>query len=85
MKEKVSYAFGSVFESIGGLLFILIAAFGLLLGTYFFLNFAPKGTPLRLISAGIIPLANISIGIKVGAGLFSIFLALGASKYIMKE
>lgn len=85
MKEKVSYAFGSVFESVGGLMFILIAVLGLFLGTYFFLNFIPKGTPLRLVSAGIIPLANIAIGIKVGAGLFSIFLALGASKYIMKE
>lgn len=85
MKEKTSYAFGSIFESIGGLLFILIAAFGLLLGTYFFLNFIPKGTPLRLVSAGIIPFANIALGIKVGAGLFSIFLALGASKFIMKE
>ena len=85
MKEKASYAFGSIFESIGGLLFILLAAFGLLLGTYFFLNFLPKGTPLRLVSAGIIPLANIAIGIKVGAGLFSIFLALAATKFIMKE
>lgn len=85
MKEKASYAFGSIFESIGGLLFILIAGFGLLLGTYFFLNFIPKGTPLRLVSAGIIPLANIAIGIKVGAGLFSIFLALAATKFIMKE
>ncbi len=85
MKEKVSYLFGSILESIGGLLFILIAAFGLLLGAYFFINFIPKGIPLRLVSAGIIPLANIAIGIKVGAGLFTIFLALGASKYIMKE
>lgn len=85
MKEKVSYAFGSIFESIGGLMFIILAAFGLILGTFFFKNFIPKGTPLRLISAGIIPLANIAIGIKVGAGLFSIFLALGASKYIMRE
>ncbi len=84
MKEKTSYAFGSIFESIGGLLFILIAVIGLLLGA-FFLNFIPKGTPLRLVSAGIIPFANIAIGIKVGAGLFSIFLALGASKFIMKE
>ncbi|MFB0509963.1 MAG: MnhB domain-containing protein [bacterium] len=85
MKEKLSYAFGSIFESIGGLLFILIASFGLILGTYFFLNFIPKGTPLRLVSGGIIPLANIALGLKVGAGLFTIFLALAASKFIMKE
>jgi multicomponent Na+:H+ antiporter subunit B len=85
MKEETSYVFGSIFESIGGLMFILIASFGLILGSFFFLNFIPKGTPLRLVSAGIIPLCNIAIGIKVGAGLFSIFLALAASKFIMKE
>jgi multicomponent Na+:H+ antiporter subunit B len=85
MKEKTSYAFGSIFESIGGLMFILIASFGLILGSFFFLNFIPKGTPLRLVSAGIIPLCNIAIGMKVGAGLFAIFLALAASKFIMKE
>lgn len=83
--EKKSSTTTSVFESIGGLLFIGIAILGLLLAGTFFLNFLPKGTPLHLLSAGIIPFCNIAISIKVGAGLFSIFLALAAVKYTMED
>jgi multisubunit Na+/H+ antiporter MnhB subunit len=43
------------------------------------------GQPLQLVSGGIIPLANIAIMLKVGAGLFAIFLALGASRFVMRE
>ena len=75
----------SIFESIGALLFIGIALAGLILTGAFFLNFLSRGTPLHLLSAGIIPLCNIAIGIKVGAGLFSIFLALAAIKYVMED
>src|SRR4030042_2626766 len=63
------------FESMGALLFLGIALFGFTSG-YFFLNFISKGEPFRLFSAGIIPLCNIAISLKVGAGLFAIFLAL---------
>jgi multisubunit Na+/H+ antiporter MnhB subunit len=83
--EKKSNVKASIFESIGGLLFIGIAILGLSLAGTFFLNFLPKGIPLHLLSAGIIPFCNIAIGIKVGAGLFSIFLALAAMKYIMED
>jgi hypothetical protein len=38
-----------------------------------------------LFSSGIIPLCNLAIGIKVGAGLFAIFLAIAASRFIIKE
>jgi multisubunit Na+/H+ antiporter MnhB subunit len=83
--EKKASVKASIFESIGGLLFIGIAILGLSLAGTFFLNFLPKGIPLHLLSAGIIPFCNIAIGIKVGAGLFSIFLALAAMKYIMED
>jgi len=83
--EKVSYSFSSLFESLGGIFFLIIALLGAIAGFYFFWNLLPKGTPLRLISSGIILPANIAIGIKVGAGLFAIFLALAATKYIMEE
>lgn len=83
--EKKSSTTASVFESIGGLLFVGVAMSGLLLAGTFFLNFLPKGEPFHLLSAGIIPLCNIAISIKVGAGLFSIFLALAAMKYIMED
>ncbi|MBS4015913.1 MAG: cation:proton antiporter [Candidatus Latescibacteria bacterium] len=85
IKEKSSYTFSSIFESLGGLMFLILALLGLFAGTFFFTNIISKGAPLKLLSAGIIPLANIAIGMKVGAGLLSIFLALAASHYIMKE
>ncbi len=84
-KEQMGYLYSSIFESVGGLLFLLIALFGLLLGISFFYNFLPKGKLFMLFSSGIIPLCNLAIGIKVGAGLFAIFLAIAASRFIIKE
>jgi multicomponent Na+:H+ antiporter subunit B len=83
--EKKSTTTASIFESVGALLFVGVAISGLLLAGTFFLNFLSKGTPLHLLSAGIIPICNIAISIKVSAGLFSIFLALAAVKYILKD
>jgi multicomponent Na+:H+ antiporter subunit B len=62
-------------ESLGALLFVLIALVGLLAGT-FFLNWLPKGEAFRLASSGTIPLSNLAICLKVGAGVFAIFLIL---------
>ncbi|MBU1863811.1 MAG: hypothetical protein KKH94_09135 [Candidatus Omnitrophica bacterium] len=73
--KKVSKSMTSLFESIGALLFLSIALLGFT-GGYFFLNFIDKGKPFTLFSAGIIPLCNIAISLKVGAGLFAIFIAL---------
>ena len=73
--KKLSRQAASVFESIGALLFLGIALLGFI-GGYFFLNLMPKGEPFRLFSSGIIPLCNIAISLKVGAGLFGIFVAL---------
>lgn len=73
--SKVSKNMTSSLESIGALMFLSIALLGFLGGS-FFLNILPKGTPFNLFSAGIIPLCNIAIGIKVGVGLFAIFLTL---------
>lgn len=83
--ERISYTRSSLFESLGGLLFLFTALAGLLAGFSFFSNLLPKGTPLKLVSAGIIPICNIAIGIKVGAGLFAIFLGLAATHFVMKE
>lgn len=85
VSEKRAEERASAFESLGALLFMGVALAGLLIGGIFFLNFLPHGTPLRLLSGGIIPLCNIAIGIKVGAGLFTIFLALAAVKYVMED
>lgn len=73
--KRLSKAAASIFESAGAILFLGIALLGFT-GGYFFLNFISKGEPFRLFSAGIIPLCNIAICLKVGAGLFAIFVAL---------
>lgn len=65
----------SMLESAGAIMFLTIALLGFTAG-YFFLNFLPKGEAFKLFSAGTIPLSNIAISFKVGAGLFAIFLAL---------
>ena len=65
----------SVIESTGGLMFWGVALLGFL-GGYFFLNVLPHGKPFDLFSSGIIVLCNIAIFLKVGAGLFAIFIAL---------
>ncbi len=65
----------SVFESLGALIFLSVALLGFT-GGFFFLNFLPKGKAGELMSAGIIPICNIGIGIKVGAALFAVFAAL---------
>ena len=74
--KKMSEVRTSLIESLGALMFLSIAVLGFS-GGYFFSNFfINKGTPFHLFSAGIIPLCNIAISLKVGAGLFAIFAAL---------
>ncbi|MBA7697759.1 hypothetical protein ES703_106429 [subsurface metagenome] len=78
--KKLSEAQASFFESLGAIMFLSIAILGFV-GGYFFLNFfLNKGEPFRLFSAGIIPLCNVAICFKVGAGLFVVFVALVALK-----
>jgi len=63
----------SAVESLGGLLFIVVAMLGLVIGSgYFLANFMPKGTVNTLFSSGIIPIIYIAIGFKVGAELAGI-------------
>ncbi len=82
--SKLSKVQASVFESLGALMFITIAMLGFA-GGYFFLNFINKGEPFKLFSAGIIPLCNIAISLKVGAGLFSIFVILILFKFTIDD
>jgi multicomponent Na+:H+ antiporter subunit B len=64
-------------------MFAFIAILGLVFGGSFFLNFLFQkylpGQALHLVSAGIIPLCNIAIGLKVGASLFLVILVLSVS------
>jgi len=82
--KRLSTSWASILESTGAIMFLGIAVLGFT-GGYFFLNFIPKGEPFKLFSAGIIPLCNIAISLKVGAGLFSIFVALVLLKIQTKK
>ncbi|MFC1560131.1 MnhB domain-containing protein [Candidatus Margulisiibacteriota bacterium] len=77
--KRLSERAASMFESVGALVFLGVALLGYA-GGYFFLNLIPKGEPFKLFSAGMIPISNIGIGIKVGAALFAGFIALVAMK-----
>ncbi len=78
--KKLSQVGASILESLGALMFLSIALVGFTGGYFFFNFFLHKGRPFDLFSAGIIPLCNIAICLKVGAGLFAIFMALTVFK-----
>ena len=64
-------------ESLAILMVAIMAIMALLFGAkVFFFNFLPKGTPGQLLSAGVIPLYNIFIGIEVAGAILTIFLGL---------
>ena len=65
-------------ESMAIFTFLVLAALGLIVAGagVFFANFLPAGTLGDLISGGIIPIGNITIGIEVCAAISSIFVAL---------
>jgi multicomponent Na+:H+ antiporter subunit B len=83
--KKLSQSAASVLESLGALMFLGIAVLGFLGGYFFFNFFVNKGESFNLFSAGIIPLCNIAISLKVGAGLFAIFVVLTLFKGLGKE
>ncbi len=72
-KEKGS----SLTESIAILLVLMLSIAALFIGTkIFFTNYLPKGELGELLSAGVIPLYNIFVGIEVATAILTIFLAL---------
>jgi len=72
--SKITKTIASNLESVGALMFLLIALSGFS-GGAFFMNILAKGAPFKLFSAGTIPLYNYVLGLKVGVGLFAIYLA----------
>ncbi|MDI6840151.1 MAG: MnhB domain-containing protein [bacterium] len=71
--NKMRKTIVSFFEGFGGVVFLTVAVLGII-GGVFFNNFIEKGEPIKLFSAGIIPVCNIAIGIKVACALFAIFV-----------
>jgi len=80
VEEKVVSAFSKrIAESSGVLLFVAVAAVGLVMGQEFLSNLTAgfgAGNPGDVFSAGAIPYLNVAIGIKVGAGLALMFVTM---------
>ena len=67
----------TITENLAVLICLLIALAGMILGArVFFYNWLPAGKVGELVSAGVIPLYNIFVGIEVAASILTIFLAL---------
>lgn len=66
----------SLIESVAGISYVLIGILGLIFVKSFLGNFLKTGKPGYLISAGIIPLIYITIGIKVGSEMTSLLKGL---------
>jgi multicomponent Na+:H+ antiporter subunit B len=76
---RVSPKVKETIESSGALLFIVVGLVGLVTGGAFLTNAAagfPRGTMGHLLSGGSIPLLNIAVGMKVGAGLSTLFYSM---------
>lgn len=77
LKLKKEVAGSSSTESVAILMVVILALMSLMIGArVFFGNFLPKGEAGTLLSAGVIPLYNIFIGIEVAGAILTIFLAL---------
>lgn len=75
LKKEISGSSNT--ESLAILLVVILALMAMCLGLkVFFSNFLPLGVPGELISAGVIPLYNVFIGIEVAGAILTIFLAL---------
>ncbi len=87
--KKIKEKHLSIFESLGALMFISLAFFGIILADkVFFDNFIfganglggffvnPATGASDIFTAGVIPFMNIAVGLKVIAGLFAIVLVM---------
>lgn len=70
----------STWDSVGVLLFLVMAGLGLLVAGTFFVNFwsTDESARFTLFSSGIIPAYNIGIGLKVCSSLYLVFVVLTA-------
>jgi multisubunit Na+/H+ antiporter MnhB subunit len=76
----------TLYENLAILVVVLLAVSGLLIGVrVFFLNWLPKGNLGELVSAGILPLYNVFVGIEVASSILTIFLALVIFKEEISE
>lgn len=89
--KKVKEKHLSILESLGAIAFIGLGFLGLIFGSVFFLNFMANNTNFfgifgsqvfyqntiaNINTAGVLPLMNFAVGLKVIAGLFVIVLVM---------
>jgi multisubunit Na+/H+ antiporter MnhB subunit len=75
-------------DSVGALIFLIVACLGFGFGGIFFANFLQKNYPgaeFSLLSAGTIPINNIAICIKVASSLFLVFIIMAVARIIDKK
>jgi len=75
VKRKFRLKEVSLIESASAITVIMLAIAGIIFGSFFY-NFLRGGEFGSLISGGIIPIFNIAIGLKVGAGFALLFYIL---------
>jgi multisubunit Na+/H+ antiporter MnhB subunit len=78
----------SCLDSLGALIFLIVALGGLVWGGLFFANFLQArypGRSFQLVSAGAIPIYNIAICLKVGTSLFVVFIILSVLRIVSAE
>ncbi len=83
--SKLPKAVASRLDSVGALAFLVLALLGMVGGGLFFANWLQKaspGEPFRVFNAGIIPLANVAIAIKVCMSLFLVFFILASVRML---
>ena len=75
-------------DSVGLLIFLVLGWLGTWwAGGYFFNNFVatPEAAQFSLISGGVMPMANIALGLKVASALFLVFTVLTAFRIVEQE
>ena len=83
-----SKGIASRLDSIGLLTFLALGWLGTgWAGSYFFSNFinTPEAAQFTLLSGGIMPMANIALGIKVASALFLVFTLLTAFQIVEQK
>jgi len=81
-------AASSRLDSVGLLIFLALGWLGTWwAGGYFFNNFitTPEAVQFSLISGGIMPMANIALGLKVASAVFLVFTVLTAFRIVEQE
>lgn len=75
-QQTINVLQAEVAESIGGLILAGLGLLGIISSIAFLKNILPLGNLGELFSAGNLPVLNVGVGIKVAAGLVTIFYAM---------